>query len=302
MTNNTFDRTAVDVGNIVFFEHINVTVPDLGLATLFYNNAMGFTRDPYVDLGPTLVWFNLGRQQFHIPLGEPQALRGTIDITTPSLDALEVRLRAVADHLAGTRFDFEIGTNMISVTGPWGNRFLCRQPGPGRQTELGISGAELPVPEGTAAGIGRFYDQVFGTPAAVTSGLCTVKVGPEQELRFRETADQIEPYNGHHIAVYVADFSGPHGWLNERQLIVEETSEHQYRYNWIVDPDSGEPLFELEHEVRSLHHPLHQRPLINRNPEQNLMSYIPGADPFQPRSSAGDDSFSSMQDIISTIG
>ena len=35
-----------------------------------------------------------------------------------------------------------------------------------------------------------------------------------------------------------------------------------------VDPDSGENLYELEHEVRSVTHPLYARPLVNRNPAQ----------------------------------
>ena len=64
-----FNRAEVDVGNILAMEHVNVTVPDQPLATLFYVNLLGFTRDPYMDFGPFNVWVNVGRQQFHLPIG-----------------------------------------------------------------------------------------------------------------------------------------------------------------------------------------------------------------------------------------
>ena len=70
--------------------------------------------------------------------------------------------------------------------------------------------------------------------------------------------------------------------MSARDLIVEETNAHQYRFNWIVDPSTGEKLFELEHEVRSQHHPLKDRLLINKNPDQRLESYVSGADALWP--------------------
>lgn len=50
---------------IVSMQHVNVTVPDQGLAALFYVSAMGFTRDPYVDFDDWNMWINVGREQFH---------------------------------------------------------------------------------------------------------------------------------------------------------------------------------------------------------------------------------------------
>ena len=44
-----FDRTAEDLGNSIHFEHVNVTIPDQRLATLFYVAGLGLTRDPYPD-------------------------------------------------------------------------------------------------------------------------------------------------------------------------------------------------------------------------------------------------------------
>ncbi len=36
--------------------------------------------------------------------------------------------------------------------------------------------------------------------------------------------------------------------------------------------------FTIEHEVRSMKHPLYLRPLVNRNPAQTIMQYAPGSD------------------------
>jgi hypothetical protein len=83
----TFDRSARDVGNIVSLEHVNLLVADQSQAHLFYVTGMGFTRDPYIDFGMRNMWINLGRQQFHLPVGKPQVLRGCTGVVVPSLDA-----------------------------------------------------------------------------------------------------------------------------------------------------------------------------------------------------------------------
>jgi len=56
-----FDRTAEDLGNIVALEHVNVLVPDQGLATLFYVSGLGLTRDPYMMTSTDNMWVNVGR-------------------------------------------------------------------------------------------------------------------------------------------------------------------------------------------------------------------------------------------------
>ena len=71
-----FDRAAEDLGNSIHFEHVNVTIPDQRLATLFYIAGLGLTRDPYLMVSDTNMWVNVGRSQFHLPDGAPQVLRG----------------------------------------------------------------------------------------------------------------------------------------------------------------------------------------------------------------------------------
>jgi hypothetical protein len=107
-------------------------------------------------------------------------------------------------------------------------------------------------------------------------------MGGSQRLIFQETDAEIPDYDGHHVAIYVANFSGPHAALVEHDLITEESDQHQYRFQAIVDPESGEQLAEIEHEVRSLKHPMFKRFLVNRNPAQSFMNYTQGRDAFVP--------------------
>ena len=71
-----YDRSAEDLGNIVGLEHVNLLVPDQGLATLFYISGLGLTRDPYLMTSVDNMWVNVGRSQFHLPTGKAQRLRG----------------------------------------------------------------------------------------------------------------------------------------------------------------------------------------------------------------------------------
>ena len=80
-----YDRAAEDVSNIIAMEHVNITVPDQAIATLFYVNGLGLTRDPYIDFGPSNVWINAGLQQFHLPTKKPQVIRGHVGLVVPCL-------------------------------------------------------------------------------------------------------------------------------------------------------------------------------------------------------------------------
>ena len=44
----------------------------------------------------------------------------------------------------------------------------------------------------------------------------------------------------------------------------------------------GKPLFQIEHEIRSMTHPLYARPLVNRNPAQTNRTYVAGRDAWVP--------------------
>jgi hypothetical protein len=107
-----------------------------------------------------------------------------------------------------------------------------------------------------------------------------VKVGPQQCLIFRESTAENPEYDGHHLAIYVANFSGPHALLKQHGLITEESNPYQYRFQDIAHPETGRKLFTIEHEVRSMTHPMFGREFVNRNPTQNLGGYARGRDAF----------------------
>ena len=278
-----YDRAAEDLGNVVALEHVNVRVPDQQRATTFYVSGLGLTRDPFLMTGTANMWINIGRSQFHLPGGEPQVVRGRVGIVIPERAALLRRLVRVRKHLDGTRFGFSEHEGHIDTTCPWGNRIRCHEPAPrfGPVT-LGIAYVEFDVPAQSADGIVRFYREVMKTPAAAIDdehGRCAcVSVGVGQSLLFRETDQPLPPYDGHHIQVYIADFSGPYRRLLKLGLVTEESDQHQYRFKDIVDPESGKVLFTIEHEVRSMKHPIYMRPLINRDPAQSNVDYAPGFD------------------------
>ena len=281
--------TEEDVGNIVALEHVNVQVPDQSVATLFYVVGLGFTRDPYLNVGLNNMWVNAGEQQFHLPTRAPQVIDGHVGLVLPDLAALEKRLAAVQEGLKGTCFGWHRNGATITVISPWGNEYRCHEAGANfGDMRVGIPYVEFSVPVGAATPIINFYERVLGAGGALRNeGAATVgrvKLGRHQYLFFRETERALRPYDGHHIAVYVANFSRPYGMLNERGLISEEVRNHQFRFKTIVDLDSGAPVFALEHEVRSLHHPMFARLFVNRDATQTQRGYRRGRDaqiPYQ---------------------
>lgn len=278
----TFDRSAEDVGNVLSLEHVNLTVPDQGLAALFYVTGLGFTRDPYIDFGLRNMWINAGSQQFHLPRGEPQVFRGSISVVVPDPADLERRLERIARPLADTRYGYVRAGDHVAVTCPWGNDIRAYGPGSFPRMSLGLPHLEVTVRRGSAAGVAAFYRHVMGCHVAQDGRSARVRVGFNQTLTFTESDAPIADYDGHHVAVYLGNFSGPYRWLAERGLITEESDQHQYRFQAIADPESGETLTELEHEVRSMAHPLFQRPLVNRNPAVGLGNYRRSAEAFTP--------------------
>jgi hypothetical protein len=105
-----------------------------------------------------------------------------------------------------------------------------------------------------------------------------VMVGVWQYFIFRETDAAERAFDGHHVQIDVADFSGPHRRLQQLGLVTEESSQHQYRFKDIVDLATRRVLFTVEHEVRSMRHPMYARALVNRNPAQTGMNYRTGRD------------------------
>jgi hypothetical protein len=151
----------------------------------------------------------------------------------------------------------------------------------------GIDFVELLCPVGTAEKIALFYDSVFDATVSVVDQagdgedarkIAIVSFGnvdaagrADQSLLFRETTNEIPKYDGHHVALYVgqsqADFEQAFQncdqagviWVNPRfddkAANLQGAKRYmQFRFKDIVDMETGEPIFQLEHEVRSVRH------------------------------------------------
>jgi hypothetical protein len=276
-----------DVGNIMSLEHLNVQVPDQAQAILFYVVGLGLTRDPYLTVGLENMWVNAGEQQFHLPTRAAQVVPGHIGLVIPDPGPLRDRLKSLEARMKGTLYRWSDENGYVAVTCPWGNRFRCHAQSPiSGDMALGVAYIEFLVPAGAARAIARFYEVAFHVEPALETRedgiVARIKVGRDQALLFRETTEPLAPYDGHHVAIYVANFSGPYRFLEERGLIMEEIRNHQFRFKQLVDPDNGQEVFLLEHEVRSLHHPMFHRRFVNRDPIQTQRAYRRGRDSLIP--------------------
>ena len=157
----------------------------------------------------------------------------------------------------------------------------------------GIDHVELNCPMGTAEQIALFYESIFdattmvvreenndnnsnnSVAAYISIGEFEVTTGrASQYLIFRETPSPLPAYDGHHIALYIG--TAPHdtknferafhkaqnagllstNWRDKADVLTLEAarSQHQFRIETILDRDTGQPIFQLEHEIRSVEH------------------------------------------------
>ncbi len=284
MADQQYDRSAQDLGNIVNLGHVNVRISDQHLATDYYVTGLGLTRDPFLNTGARLMWVNAGMSQFHLPTGEPDVLRGVTGLVVPDRAALLDRLAQIRKPLAGTKFEFRESNAGVETVCPWGNRITVHAPDEARfgRIVLGMPYIAFNVRRGTAERIVRFYREVMGALATLTEngsgGQARVQVGEKQYWYFRETDAPEQPYDRHHAQIYITDFSGPYRRLQALGLITMEVNAYEYRFKHVIDLDTREVLFTVEHEVRSQTHSLYGRPLANRNPAQSNRDYKPGHD------------------------
>ena len=255
-TASKYDRTEENIGNVLNMEHINLTVPDQQVAALFYVTGLGFTRDPYIDFGTFNMWVNTGEQQFHLPKNTAQRWRGHIGVVVPSLEDLKRRLQFVAKPLADTEFAWEERDDHIRVT--------CRGATTSASTDrTAFPGATLasPTPRRPSP-----REPPVGSPGS------TSKYSPHPPTMFDDNAGRrAEISMGFDQQARVSGDRGrdsrlrrpPHRHLRGRlrrpaprtspstTSWTEESDQHQYRFQAVVDPDTGDTITELEHEVRS---------------------------------------------------
>jgi len=286
MQQKKYDRAAEDIGNIVGIGHVNVCITDQHHGTDFYVTGLGYTRDPFLNTTSRNMWINVGMSQFHLPMGTPDVLRGVVGLVSPDRAALLDRLARVrkSKQLDGTKFDFRESNDCVEAVCPWGNRIHVHTPDVEQfgRIQLGMPYIRFDVRPGTAERIARFYREILQTPSEVEKNgagpQAKVQVGEKQYFYFRETDAPEKPYDKHHVQIYLSDFSGPYRKLLGLGLITAESNQYEYRFKDVIDLDTREVLFTVEHETRSQTNPMYGRPLINRNPAATNMDYKPGHD------------------------
>jgi len=159
----------------------------------------------------------------------------------------------------------------------------------------GIDYVEFDCPMTTAEKIAQFYESIFDATTFVVRedeshnkaayivlgdlDVTTTRGRPRasQYLIFRETPGEIPAYDGYHIAVYMGET--PHdtqdferafhkaqragllssNWRDAADVFSLEgaRSQKQFRIEHILDMDNPgrPPIFQLEHEIRSVEHP-----------------------------------------------
>jgi len=287
----------LDLGCIVNFEHANIGITDQGLYSIFYYEGLGFTRDPFVQVSARNMWCNIGLQQLHLPIKpKEQMVGGTLGIIVPSLHSLVTSLEKVKEKLKDTHFSFELVdctsheylpsiTKYLFVTTPGGNKFSIFENNPtiNYKGGLGMPYVELFCHRDTADKIAAFYKHYFGAHYAMerhgNSIIAKIFVGPNQVFIFKESdPNKVLQYSGFHVCVYVTDFSTIFNkFYNDKLIYSYEGDEcetiddairlRQFRTLRVVDPKqegTKTDLFHMEHEVRSLYHPMYLRPLVNR--------------------------------------
>ena len=279
-----FDRAAQDIGNIVGIGHVNVCIDDQHLATHFYITGLGYTRDPYSQHRRRQYVGQCRHEPVSPADGQARRAARRHRLVMPDREALLNRLKRVKKPLEGTKFEFRESNDGVETVCPWGNRITVHTPDVERfgRIQLGMPYVRFDVRPGTAERIARFYREVMDVPAEVKKNgagpEARVQVGEKQYFYFRETDAPEAHYDRHHVQIYLSNFSKPYRKLLDLGLITVETNDYEYRFKDVIDLDTREVLFTVEHETRSQTNPMYGRPLVNRNPAATNMDYKPGHD------------------------
>lgn len=228
---------------VLLLDHVNLNVeawtPKL---EAFWFRALGCVSDPRAEgvfrrntaAGGTakdLRWVNIGLQQIHMPLGEPEdstqraanlvvglMLPGSLakirqrlsehDVSCSEVDIQDRTATGLqfcgsalhAESPTGVQLRFHEGSGRLLP--PGGAEAGVALPG-GPSWGLGMAYVEFLCKPGTAAGIGRFYRQTLGVLVEDLQGACRVLTQTGQFLLFCETDSAVPAYDNHHIAIYV---------------------------------------------------------------------------------------------------
>jgi hypothetical protein len=211
----------------------------------------------------------------HLPSdGETHRFDGVIGLVVPDLAFVKARLMMLKDKkkFKNTPYRYkELNKKSALITSPFGSNFRLHQAGSiPFNKPIGMPYVEFMIPPGKAKGIVNFYKKVMDTPARLrkTGGQTLVEVvmGPYQHCRFLEKEFDSYDLFSFHISIYVTHYDDTCARLSDLGAEFSTLRDHLVFWDKMVDPDSGEHLFTLTHETRSIYHPDFMPPYTNRWP------------------------------------
>ncbi|GIL45417.1 hypothetical protein Vafri_2668 [Volvox africanus] len=156
-------------------EHINLEVPDLEVARLFYGEGLGLTADPGTTGtqrgGYHVMWYNIGKQQFHIARGPAAQVLppgSVVGLVMPNVGAMAERLEGIRRLLGDVSLTYARG-DTLEVVDPYGNTFVVHASLPHFPGRQGIAYVQLPCFRGTAHQIAGFYAARMGARCRVSA-------------------------------------------------------------------------------------------------------------------------------------
>jgi hypothetical protein len=238
-----------------------------------------------------LTWVSIGLQQIHLPFDKEQKINGNIVLMYRNLTELQERLilskvsftvhrdqysreeylRVVCP--VGNVYHLYEQSGIPTYLGP--NKYLSPNDGlelpGGKSLGMGMAAINFQCAVGVAEKIAKFYSHIFHADPEIvvdeSSSLkkCIIRMGYGQRIEFEETKEPLPPYDGYHVAVYVNDFVDIYErlvtydlhWDNPRcpqftyRTVEDVTKFNEYRFKDIIDVDTKDVIYELEHEVRS---------------------------------------------------
>lgn len=276
MTDNARE-TMPEVGGMLHLDHVNFQIPEHDLATVFFINGLGLTRDPFRRADETNMGVNVGLQQFHLPRrGVTPPFPGVVGLVVPDLTAIRARLMRLErlGKFSDTPYAAEFGDDIAEITSPFGFRLRLHAAGTVPFSRpLGIVYVEIFIPPDTAGAIATFYREIFRaiTNVEVVDGAPTaiINAGPFQTLRFIERGGENHDTHNFHVSFHVTHYNEVRERIAASGALVGEGRGQVFFFDRIFDPESGATVFPFENEVRSIYHPDFMRPLVNRWPIVN---------------------------------
>ena len=230
--------------------------------------------------GTNNMWVNIGRHQFHLPTAERgQRLRGTAGLVVPDLDRAARSAREAAHAAVHRRSDGRASKSPR----PWGNRIRAHAPDPrfGPVT-LALAYLEFDVAPGARRAIAGVLSRDLRRAGDAD------RRRPHRARAGRRTrADLSRDRRGRSSPTTATTFKSTSRISRrrtascvERKLVTRRRRRAPVPLSRHRRPDDGQLAFTLEHEVRSLRHPLFGRHLVNRDPAIDLATYAPGREAF----------------------